>query len=498
MRTTLFFLLLVAYTTLAAQSPFNKIYSAIDTTTRVEKLYETEDAYYVLGYADYILTAYYGFQMVKHDRSSGEVLSKSYFGIEDEFMAITGQSPIYRRGDKLVFHCDSPHMYEFEYDLVSHQISKVDSFENLEPDVSGFFLKDVQMFGDTTIYSVFYPYDNGDFYKPGLLIKYPDGSKKVKLYEISDSISGIGQIRKLSGDRYLLTSRHVGPMPFWDYKIGINILDENFNIIKHFSTPTIDHYVRIDDMYMPDDTTAFLMVRKHVWDNIGGAVGFEHVLLRYNLNTEEIEWRFGNSEFPIEQGTSRGSLVPSHEKDHLLYCTTEGRYHETGDSLEIVGKVYKVNYDGELVWERSYSHHNKYGSRNTFRVMIPTSDWRYLIGGMASYGFVNSWLVKIDEDGNVIADNVSGINELADDTELNWDLYPNPADDYVEIRFDQPLGAKSTLSIYNFKGSLLSTTVLARGSSHHFIKVDELPSGAYPYQIVSDNGILGTGTFVKD
>ena len=230
----------------------------------------------------------FGFEIVKHDRSSGEVLHRSYFEREGEFMSITGQSPIYQEEDKLVFHCDGVDLYEFEYDLSSNQISIRDSFINPEPDVAGFFLIDAQLFGDTLISSLTVPFDNEESYKPGLVIRYPDGNKEVKLFELSDTISSIRQIRKLSSGKYILASRKAGPMFYYDTTIGINILDENFDIISHFSTQKTDHLSKIDDLYLANDSTLFLMARKFRWDNISGTNAFEHVLLRYNINTEEI------------------------------------------------------------------------------------------------------------------------------------------------------------------------------------------------------------------
>jgi hypothetical protein len=480
-----------------AQGPFNKTFNSTDTLTRVEKLFETEDAYYAMCYADYVGTAHFGFQIQKHDRSSGEVLSKSYFGIDGAFMSITGQSPIYHKDDKLIFHCDSPNMYEFEYDLYNNEIAIRDSFINPAPEIAGFFLYDVRFFGDTTVYVVTQPYDNEDEYQPALLIRYPDNTKQVKTYELSDSLSGFNSIRKISPDRYLVTGSKVMGLFFYNTTVSVNILDENFDIIHQFSSEVADHYFSISDIYMPDDTTAFLLTKKFKWDDYGGEVGFEHNVLRYNLNTDEIEWAFGKSEYPIALGTNKGSIVPSHEPDHLLYCTTEGRYSESGDSLEIIGKVFKINYEGDLIWERSYSHYNQYGSQNVFKTMIPTSDRRYLVGGTVRYGGVNSWLVKIDEDGNVLEDNVSSLENESVEAFKEYKIYPNPASDILEIEFNFTRQSVFSINIYTLHGSLLLSKDVEKSTRGVKMDISSLPEGQFFYQINEGSKILASGPLLK-
>lgn len=79
----------------------------------------------------------------------------------------------------------------------------------------------------------------------------------------------------------------------------------------------------------------------------------------------------------------------------------------------------------------------------------------------------------------------TGINEPA---ELAFQIYPNPAEDHLQISGVQQA---AYINIYSADGRLLRSEPY-----YSYISISELPSGIYLLQIMSDEG-TGTTTFIK-
>lgn len=75
-------------------------------------------------------------------------------------------------------------------------------------------------------------------------------------------------------------------------------------------------------------------------------------------------------------------------------------------------------------------------------------------------------------------------------------IYPVPATDVVHIDLGENELTRATARIYDMKGALLKETIIQRNSGTFTIGVNELPSGFYSIQIVSDQGV-GALQFTK-
>ncbi len=73
----------------------------------------------------------------------------------------------------------------------------------------------------------------------------------------------------------------------------------------------------------------------------------------------------------------------------------------------------KTDRDGHLLWERSYTE----GNFDEVLTTIPTSDGNYLIGGLTfdginGNGSADGWILKMDQDGNILWDSLYGGDEF--------------------------------------------------------------------------------------
>ena len=98
------------------------------------------------------------------------------------------------------------------------------------------------------------------------------------------------------------------------------------------------------------------------------------------------------------------------------------------------------------------------------------------------------YLVKIDSLGNgALPENTQGDYELT--------ICPNPFTQNTVIKFDVPLDAAYTLQLFDAQGKDLGRK---SGIAHDviFIERNDLPAGAYFFQIISGNRVIGKGKII--
>jgi len=124
----------------------------------------------------------------------------------------------------------------------------------------------------------------------------------------------------------------------------------------------------------------------------------------------------------------------------------------------------KMTPDGEILWERYYvaGHDTVAGDHKGYSVK-QTTDGGYVIGGWVNNENLTPtqqlWLVKTDSVGCddtgdfwVCATNAM-VNEFVDNP--NFEMYPNPANDFIVIASEASQSQVSTVEIYNMQGQLI-------------------------------------------
>jgi hypothetical protein len=70
------------------------------------------------------------------------------------------------------------------------------------------------------------------------------------------------------------------------------------------------------------------------------------------------------------------------------------------------------------------------------------------------------------------------------ETPVKVTVYPNPASDYLNIRFAEPLDASVTLFLLDAQGKLFKTGVIEPSSGEIQLNFQDLPSGVYLLKLV--------------
>jgi hypothetical protein len=128
---------------------------------------------------------------------------------------------------------------------------------------------------------------------------------------------------------------------------------------------------------------------------------------------------------------------------------------------------------------------------------IETSDGGILINGAAADtpedGGQNLWLVKLDSLGCLEPDCWVGV-EQADANTLGVAVYPNPATDWLYLKYENT--SKITLEIYNLSGQLvLQHQQIAPKEG---IEISHLPTGLYLLRFVDEFGNVATEKLVVE
>lgn len=105
-------------------------------------------------------------------------------------------------------------------------------------------------------------------------------------------------------------------------------------------------------------------------------------------------------------------------------------------------------------------------------------------------GATHIWVEVVDTNGCVLQDTIvinktSGIFE--DESKSIFSIFPNPTNDKVIIRLDNPLKTDASIRIYTVEGKLMRMIEWEAGGQSHELDLSDLPDGIYWIELVNDS-----------
>jgi len=474
-----------------SQNLFSNIYDHTNSHTDIELLYETDEHYYAIGRAQALGKQEIGLTVSCHDKKTGEVCESNIYTIEDEWIFTNGRTPVFQVDNALVFGaCFNNVIIKLKYDLNSKSVSLLDSIVN--PLSGGYYLCDMALVGDTTIYHATV-LQAGGINISSIIHKYPDGSTKhTYLANPPDLIYSGGRfIRKPNGN-FIIFGNLTNTKDFFRDYVVVTEVDTSGTIIREFRTPVTDNVWYTSDICVINDKEVLILTKADAWDPIWEKRATIYWVYKFDLENYKVVWR-KKYEQPVTSFVSSGAeIIKGHNENEFLYCSHVAAEGVTLDSFMTKARIVKIKSDGSKVWHKDYSYYNGDEKYNKFVTLIPTSDGNYIIGGSASSNVSKAWLLKINEDGDIVSIDTtsSAIDWSNADLSKNISIYPNPATDIIII--NQGEISDVTYHIRDLKGTLIRTIHIK--DSHHNVTWDisDIMSGTYIIEMVKDGARIGS------
>jgi len=183
------------------------------------------------------------------------------------------------------------------------------------------------------------------------------------------------------------------------------------------------------------------------------------------------------------------SKIVSSQQDNSYIVA--GREFVVDSNLKEKGIIGKISAQGDTLWTRRYepiSVDEIFSSH--FEDIIATSGQNYIAIGSTSpldvtdEIFTKIWMIKFDENGNIIFKDTTDAVELVDNFALT--IYPNPASDILFIEIDEIRNL--SIRLLNTKGQKVLEKLNTKPNHTYIMDTSTLDTGMYYLQITALDG----------
>ena len=316
-----------------------------------------------------------------------------------------------------------------------------------------------------------------EFLNERSILTKTDSLGNIQWWKTYSDINNIYSIHELPNGGYITTAN------YWTKELIV--FDSFGNISWRKNVAPWSRYPLITNMAYTGNN-CFVGTTISTFTNSIGYPASGINVFKVNVNNQQIVW---SKDYCIFKGihtynslyTVGISVSPSGD----LYVSTNARIQTT------TGTVLKLNSSGDSLWCLPY-YYKDLLHKNCFWDMEATQDGGFIAVGEIGEGNPTgkAWFVKTDSSGIV------GFNkEVANSTISKIDLYPNPANEVLNIALNKATLNPIEIQIYDVQGRLISCPW--RKTSSVQVDVKKLNPGIYFVQMTFKNGLNETRKFVK-
>lgn len=296
------------------------------------------------------------------------------------------------------------------------------------------------------------------------------------------------------------TGQNITSLPVW-YSIYNSTSGKE--IKRYYDSLALDNYNLIKDPFSNGYIGFSDSVNKDTTNRFPHAVWYDdefRVKRKTSFGIKDPkDWQYSYSEKPYHS---------TMDAEGNLYAATTGYipHFDPSIPLEEVSEVLtvtKISPQGDIVWETIdtvfFDEINGYGYVDFVSGINVSST-----GSVYVVGFINAiippdttyrgngWMVKYDKHGCIIENCKIVPTSDIDIDHSNFLLYPNPADDVLNITYSGP---DSYIHIYDITGSLMQSQCLNSGITS--IDVNMLPKGFYVVSLYDGRKIISSKKIIK-
>jgi hypothetical protein len=341
-----------------------------------------------------------------------------------------------------------------------------------------------------------------------------------------------------SQNKLLITNQYV-PAIHDSTNTMVWLLDSVFNIIKEnefhtkvgfegfsvvelpsiqsFHIITQNEITKINSNDLSYDTIVWKVEDEYTqWMSVGGALAINdsiYIQTRLFPFYNFTNYKHGYNIFIYNRnknGVIKDSILIGNQQESFYKTSTKNIDFFTKDSIFVTGMnfsldsnfasnedntifLWNISFNGQINWQKYYT---AAGLKVLVNDITKTSD-----GGCILVGKIWDWQInpffnsdifflKLDRNGNIVGS--QGINAAITQNEIL--VYPNPAKDY--LNFDMGLYRDFQLSVYNQLGQILLQKNFTTGNIT--INIRDFTTGIYFYKLLTKNGKVISGKFVKE
>lgn len=191
----------------------------------------------------------------------------------------------------------------------------------------------------------------------------------------------------------------------------------------------------------------------------------------------------------------------------IIGCGTDGSYGYPDGEIRLSVFVFRMSPEGEVLWERRFITDATHQWAQSIRLddVHETEDGRIAAVGYQTELFPdgapngNVWLLVLDERGCLVPGceasdymitgptTVVGTQQV-EAIEEYFQVFPQPASDWLTARFSLPPPARSRLRLYNALGQVAAQEALAAGARTHTMDTAALSAGLHVLVLEGPDG----------
>ena len=485
-KLVLFATLLLVYSTHTAQhTSWNLLLEKNVARLIGSQVYETDSFYIVVGTSiDTFGTYEQGFSASKVDKITGKMVTSRHYEETDVEFDFNYCRKGFLIDDNIYFPQNTltkPYFVAL-FKINTHDLSVEKLLEMPPPDTTSkynMFLKDFGRINDDVFIAATYyigEYNTPTFQAVEMLIKYNVNTKKDTIIHFFDYAGrhAVNRIINFNGNN-LIFGTIVGDL-LATGKMAIFYLDHNGNQIWEYQTPSLSPIHDVKDIHPINDKEVLLASYDSYFSYADHNLYSRWTVTRYDVINKKIIWSNFWNEPRLPYIWSTAKIIKTKNDGEYLLMANDYEGHDTVSFAK--GKIVKFNDKGQRLWQKNYYYNAQRGLSNDFYNIIRASDGNYLIVGSENL-IQTAWLVKIDEDGNILPiDTTSASQDLDISHSIpEVSIYPNPASHSIII--NQGEITDMTYRLIDMSGAVIK--VLPLPHPHHNViwDITDVPAGTY-------------------
>lgn len=462
------------------------------------QVYETDSFYIVVGTSvDSFGFVEQGFSISKVDKKNGSLVHTSHYeeqGVQFDFNRSNNGFII----DNAIYFPQKTQTRPYSVRLFKTNINtlQTESLMTVYPpdttSIYNMFLYDFIIIDKASF--ILTDYYIGEFNTPTfkaipIMIKHDLRSNETDIIRFFNFEGKHGMNRLANLDENILIFGSIMGEKIGTGNMTIFNLDLNGQKNWEYQTPNLSPIYDVKDIHSINDKEVLLASYDSFFDYSDFQLYSRWTVTRYDVANNKIVWSNFWDELRKPYIWSAAKFVKT--KNEGEYFLMANDYVGNDTSNYTTGKIVKFNENGQRMWQKTYYYRTNWALSNDFNNIISTSDGNFLIVGYESKGRA-PWLVKIDEDGNILPIDTTSTTTEHDiaNSIPEIKVYPNPASHAIII--NQGEITDMNYQLIDMAGQVVKTIPLPQAHHHVIWDISDVASGTYILTMLQGGKVIGT------